>query len=177
MKQALLALICGVFCMNQAYSGEEAYWRLFDAIIAEHFQAVGELAPLQPSLKGGGAPDGKLSHIQVGFDCSAKALSKEEMRRYLVLGALDLLRRFDESSAIRPFLIAYPLPMMAIDYSLCLTDASGNTLKNPGHGQEIICYVHLTKERVLYYIENEAEEGFQLLFEEPFREALRALEG
>ncbi len=101
---------------------------LYNRELCEHFHWVEKEYGLTPLSIGGSMPSG----LVLKADASVRGkrdVSEDEAREVFLNCIQDLLRRFNGSKELRPYLIRYPFTSDLVDYSISFDDlAEGSVL-------------------------------------------------
>ena len=170
----IMVLIISSLCTVSYFSQPKDYpfWKTANRIVSEHCHWMREKHHCLTCMWGGGSPDGKIKSISVGFDYEERILSAEELRRFLILGSVDLIRRFNRDVEIIPHLAKIPFDYHILKYFIDIVDERGACIDSKKDGDVVIASAYLMRGEIHYFYNYEGEMVSHRAFKEDFEEAL-----
>ena len=122
---------------------------------------------------GGGAPEGCMDHLSLGYKARKDIPYTIEEARELYVKCVEKLLRYinEEYTAIHPCLCKYPADIENLQFGIIFTNANGQILKDGSPA-----YVFNCKHRICYRKQQKGVDGYLDLHEETYEEALRIVQ-
>lgn len=114
----------------------------------------------------GGAMMGDVKEIYLDY-ISHEKLDVEEARRMYIPVMEDLLHLINSDINLRPYLHEHPFTCKNLQIMIAFRDEDGHS-----QGDEAVALVFVARCRIFYELYNKETEKYQVLYEEPYEEAL-----